>query len=105
MLSVQDSATIEEAALISQSDYLMYNEIPSNFLHGELIVFLKKCCVLIFNPFFGSAYASDTTSQVSMSSEVHSLGEGSDIGIFPDENISSGEYLVFVLCILIQTIF
>ncbi|KAJ8675024.1 hypothetical protein QAD02_010810 [Eretmocerus hayati] len=68
LLSVQDSAAAEEAEQVTQPDSTISNETTTNLL--------------------SSVCTSDTTSQISISSDLRSLGDASDIAMLQEESIS-----------------
>ncbi|XP_032454306.1 ral GTPase-activating protein subunit beta isoform X8 [Nasonia vitripennis] len=68
LLSVQDSAAAEEAEQVTQPDSTISNESTTNLL--------------------SSVCTSDTTSQISISSDLRSLGDASDIAMLQEESIS-----------------
>ncbi|XP_058804059.1 ral GTPase-activating protein subunit beta isoform X2 [Phymastichus coffea] len=68
LLSVQDSAAAEEAEQVTQPDTALPNETTTNLL--------------------SSVCTSDTTSQISISSDLRSLGDASDIAMLQEESVS-----------------
>ncbi|XP_014219177.1 ral GTPase-activating protein subunit beta isoform X2 [Copidosoma floridanum] len=68
LLSVQDSAAAEEAEQVTQPDSTVSNETTTNLL--------------------SSVCTSDTTSQISISSDLRSLGDTSDITMLQEDSVS-----------------
>ncbi|XP_014232121.1 ral GTPase-activating protein subunit beta isoform X1 [Trichogramma pretiosum] len=68
LLSVQDSAASEEVDQVTQLDSNISNEPSTNLL--------------------SSVCTSDTTSQISISSDLRSLGDTSDIAMLQEESVS-----------------
>ncbi|XP_046418146.1 ral GTPase-activating protein subunit beta isoform X4 [Neodiprion fabricii] len=87
MLSVQDSAAAEEVEQVTQPDTIT-SDTTTNLLSSGCVPLRIHHCTIITC----LIVASDSTSQVSISSDLRSLGDGSDIVTLQEENSAFGKY-------------